>query len=79
MDCGIITCKIVVRDGSLVSVAPNHFGQSDRSDCYFGRVVRVVHDESARNKWFEDDTISIEPLDVLLLEVEIPEKKKPKF
>ena len=31
-----------------------------------------VHDESARIKWFE-------PLDVLQLEVKIPEKIKPKF
>ena len=39
----------------------------------------VVHDESDQIKWFEDDAISIEPLDVLQLEVEIPEKKKHKF
>ena len=78
MDCRIVDCK-VVRDGSLVSVAPNHFGQADRSDCYFGRVVRVVHDASAQIKWFEDDTISIKLLDVLQLQVEISEKKKPKF
>ena len=63
MDCRIIDCKVVVRDDSLVSVAPNNFGQADKSDCYFGRVVRVAHDESGRIKWFEDDTISIEPLD----------------
>ena len=73
MDCRIIDCIVVVRDGSLVFVAPNHFGQADRSDRYFGRVVRVVHDKSAQIKWFEDDTISIEPLDALQLEVEIPE------
>ena len=77
MDYIIIDCKVVVRESSLV--APNHFGQADRSDCHFGRVARVVHDESARIKWFQDDTISIEPLDVLQLEVEILEKKKPKF
>ena len=39
------------------------FGQADRPDCYFRRVVRVVHDvahdESAWIKWFEDDTISM--------------------
>ena len=45
MDCRIIDSKGVVRDGSLVSVAQNHFGQADISDCYFGRVLRVVHDE----------------------------------
>ena len=50
-----------------------------RSDGYFGRVVRVVHGESVQIKWFEDDTISSELLDVLQLEVEIPGKKKPKF
>ena len=44
MDCSIIYCKIIVRDGSLVSVAPNHFGQAERPDSYFRRVVRVVHD-----------------------------------
>ena len=48
-----------------------------RSDGYFGRVV--VHNESVQIKWFEDDTISSELLDVLQLEVEILEKKKPKF
>ena len=41
MDCRIIDCKVVARDGSLVSVTPNHFGQADASGCYFGRVVRV--------------------------------------
>ena len=52
MNCRIIDCK----------VAPNHFGQASRSDHYFGRVVSDVHDESAQIKWFEDDTISIQPL-----------------
>ena len=32
MDCRIIGWKVVARDGDLVSVAPNHFGQVDRSD-----------------------------------------------
>ena len=41
MDCRIIDCKDVARDGSLVSVTPNHFGHADASGCYFGRVVRV--------------------------------------
>ena len=76
MDCRIIDCKVVLRDGSLVSVAPNHFGQAGRSDRYFGRVVRVVHDESSQIKWFEDDTISVEPLDVLQLEVDKFLKKR---
>ena len=61
MDCRKIDCKVVVKDGSLVSVAPNHFGQAKRSDCYFQRVARVVHDENAQIKWSEDDTISTEP------------------
>ena len=43
------------------------------------KVVRAAHDKKAQIKWFEDDTISTEPLDVLQLEVETPEKKKPKF
>ena len=79
MDCRIIDSKVVVRDSNLVSFAPNNFGQADRSDHYFGRVVRAAHNENAQIKSFEDDTISVEPLDVLQLEVEIPEKKKPKF
>ena len=76
MDCRIIDCKVVIRDGSQVSVAPNHFGQAGRSDRYFGRVLRVVHDESSQIKWFEDDTISIQLLDVLQLEVDKFLKKR---
>ena len=74
----IYNIKFMIDKIDKVSVAPNHFGQTDRSDCYCGGVIRIVHDESTQIKWFEDDTTSNEPLDVLQLEVEIPEKK-PKF
>ena len=50
MNCIIIDWKVVVRDDNQVSVAPNHFRQADRSDCYFGRVARVVHNKIAQIK-----------------------------
>ena len=43
MDCRIVDSKIVVGDGSLISVLPNHFGISERNTYYYGTVVRLVH------------------------------------
>ena len=51
MDCRIIGSKILVRDGSIVSVPPNHFGINNRNTHYYGTVVRLVHNDQARVKW----------------------------
>ena len=79
MDCQIIDSKIILRAGSLVSVTPNHFGDNNCKDRYFGIVLHLTQDHKARVKWFEDDTISIEDLVLITLEVEVPKREKPKF
>ena len=74
MDCQIIDSKIVLRAGSLVSVPPNHFGDNNHKDRYFGKVLHLTQDHKTYVKWFEDDTISIEDLVLLSLEVEVPKR-----
>ena len=78
MNCQIIDSKIVLMAGSLVPVPPNHFGDNNRKDRYFGVVLHLTQDHhKACMKWFEDDTISTEDLVLLTLKVKVP--KKPKF
>ena len=79
MDCQIIDSKIILRAGSLVSVTPNHFGDNNCKDRYFGIVLRLTHDHKVCVKWFEDDTVSIEDLVLLVLEVEVTKRGKPKI
>ena len=79
MDCQIIDLKIVLRAGSLVSVTPNRSGDNNCKDRYFGIVLRLTQDYKAHVKWFENDTVSIEDLVLLTLEVEVPKREKPKF
>ena len=79
MDCRIYDPKIVIRDGSFVSVLPDHFGDDERTEKFYGIVVRLIQDgKQARVKWNEDGATSIENIDDLLLHNEI-EKKKKKF
>ena len=47
MDCRIIDCKVVIRDGSIISVAPNHFGISERKDHYYGKVIRLIENQNS--------------------------------
>ena len=72
MDRGIVDSKIVVRDGSIVSAPPNHFGINKRNTCYYGTVVRLVHSDQARVKWYEDNSVSVDTLEALKLEAAIP-------
>ena len=80
MDCRIYDPKVVIRENSVVSVPPNHFGDNDRSSRFFGSVIRLVEDGNcARVKWNEDSTTSIEKVEDLALEKEIPPADKQKF
>ena len=54
MDCRIIDSKIVVKDGNIVSVSPYYFGINKRNTCYYWTVVRVVHNDQAKVKRYED-------------------------
>ena len=77
MDCRIYDPTFIIRDGSIVSVGANHFGDKDRTEKYFAVVVRLVEGgKLARVKWNEDSTMSIENLDDLVPEKEVPKKKK---
>ena len=79
MDYQIIDSKIVLRAGNFVSVTRNHFQYNNRKDKFFGIVLRLTQDHKARVKWFEEDTVSIEDLVLLTLEVEVIKREKPKI
>ena len=52
MDCRTIDCKVVIRDGSIISLAPNHFGIGERKDHYYGKVIQLIENQnSARVKF----------------------------
>ena len=71
--------KIVLRAGRLVSVTLNQLRDNNCKDRYFGIVLRLTQDHKIHVKWFEDDTVSIEDLVLLTLEVEVSKTEKPKF
>ena len=67
---------MIIRDGSIVSVGASHFGDKDQAEKYYGVVIRLVEaGKCARVKWNEDSTMSIENIDYLVLEKEVPKKK----
>ena len=42
MDCRIIDNKVVLTDGSIVSVPADYFEDPAQTDCYFGKVLNMV-------------------------------------
>ena len=76
MDCRIYDPTVIIRDGIIVSVGASHFGDKDQAEKYYGVVIRLVEaGKCARVKWNEDSTMSIENIDYLVLEKEVPKKK----
>ena len=76
MDCRITDCRVVVREGSIVSVPPDHFDVAVRQDRYYGLVKKIIqNNEKAQKSWVEDNTISIEDVVLLQLETSIPHEK----
>ena len=48
MDCRITDSRVVVRDGSIESVPPDHFSIARRQDGYYGLVKKMnQNDERA--------------------------------
>ena len=45
MDCRITDCRVVVWEGSIVSVPPDHFGTAGRQDHYYGLVKKIIQNE----------------------------------
>ena len=77
MDCRIIDSKVIIRDGSAVSVPPNHFDDTDQIERYYGIVLKLIqNDKQARVQWMDDKSKSIENIENLQLEKEIPQKPK---
>ena len=77
MDCRIYDPTVIIRDGIIVSVGASHFGDKDWAEKYYGVVIRLVEaGRSAWVKWNEDSAMSIENIDDLVLEKEVPKKKK---
>ena len=42
MDCRIIDNKVEFRDGSVASVPPNHFDDTERIERYYGVVLKLI-------------------------------------
>ena len=77
MDCRIYEPTVIIRDGSVVSVGACHFGDKDWAEKYYGVAIRLVEaGKCARVKGNEDSTMSLENNDDLVLEKEVPKKKK---
>ena len=75
MDCRIIDNKIVLRDGSAVSVPPNHFDDKEWIERYYGVVLKLIQNgKQAWVQWIEDNAKSTEDTKHLQLETEIPQK-----
>ena len=73
MDCRITDCKVVLREDSIVSVPPHHFEEEGRTLRYFGIIKKMIQgDERARVLWCEDNTTSIEDVNILQLETFLP-------
>ena len=78
--CKIIDNQVVLRDGSIISVPQDYFGDPEQTDCYFGKVLKMIDNgKQVRVQWFQDNTKSIEDVDNLQLETEFPPKSKNKF
>ena len=61
----------------IVPVGASHFGDKDQAEKYYGLLIRLVEaGKWARVKWNEDSTMSTENIDDLVLEKEVPKKKK---
>ena len=77
MDCRIIDNKVIIRDGCAVSVPPNHFDDTDQTERYYGIVLKLIqNDKQARVQWMDDKSKSIENMENVQLETEIPQKPK---
>ena len=80
MDCRIIDNKVVLTDGSIVSVPADYFEDSAQTDCYFGKVLNMIDNgKQAKVQWIQSNTKSVEDVDNLTLETEFPPKSKNKF
>ena len=76
MDCRITDCRVLVREGSTVSVPPDHFHIAGRQDRYYGLVKKIIqNDKKVQNSWVEDNTISIKDVVLLQLETSMPHEK----
>ena len=77
MDCRIIDNKVVLRDGSIVSVPADYFEDPEQTVCYFVKVLKMIDSgKQARVQWIQDNTKSIEDVDNLQLETEFPPNNK---
>ena len=60
----------------VLCLGASHFGDKDRAEKYYGVVIKLVEaGKCARVKWNEDSTMSIENIDDLVLEKEVPKRK----
>ena len=76
MDCRIRDCRIIHREGSIVSVPSDIFGAATRNIRYFGTTKKMLYEDTmARVHWQEDGTTSIVDIDILQLETLIPKKQ----
>ena len=52
MNCRITDCKVVLGEGSIVSVPPNNFTDNETYDSYYGVIQKMIQiNEMAQAKW----------------------------
>ena len=69
-------CRIVRREGNIVSLTPNYFGAASRNSSYFGTIKKMLHEDKMTHvQWQEDGTTSIIDIDILQLETSMPKKQ----
>ena len=76
----IIDVKVVIGEigeNSIALVTPGYFGDKIRESRSYGRVLRLI--QEAIIKCTEDCTISIDKINYLYLETELPKKWKFEF
>ena len=76
MNCRITDNKVVLRNGSAVSVPYNQFENTDQIERYNGAVLKLIQNgEQTWLLWIEYNAKSIEDIKHLQLETDIPHKK----
>ena len=80
MNCRITDNKVVLRNGSAVSVPYNQFENTEQIERYNGAVLKLIQNgEQTWLLWIEYNAKSIEDIKHLQLETDIPQKKTKEF
>ena len=80
MNCRLTDNKVVLRNGSAVSVPYNQFENTEQIERYNGAVLKLIQNgEQTWLLWIEYNAKSIEDIKHLQLETDIPQKKNKRI